>query len=53
MFPDLITIAKGLASAYLPLFGVIVGERIWKEIEHGSEELGLKGNGWGPILDIL
>ena len=35
MHPDLITVAKGLTSGYLPLSGVIVGERVWKVIEHG------------------
>ena len=44
--PDLITIAKGLTSAYLPLSGVIVGEKVWKVIERGSEELGPMGHGW-------
>ncbi len=44
--PDLITIAKGLTSAYLPLSGVIVGERVWEVIERGSEELGPMGHGW-------
>jgi len=33
MQPDLITIAKGLTSAYAPLSGVIVGERVWDVIE--------------------
>ena len=46
MRPDLITIAKGLTSAYLPLSGVIVGERVWEVIERGSEELGPMGHGW-------
>ena len=44
--PDLIKIAKGLASSYLQLFRVIIGERVWKVIEQGSEELGLMGHGW-------
>jgi L-2,4-diaminobutyrate transaminase len=44
--PDLITIAKGLTSAYLPLSGVIVGDRVWEVIERGSEELGPMGHGW-------
>ena len=30
--PDLIKIAKGLASSYLQLFRVIMGERVWKVI---------------------
>ncbi|MFP5514948.1 MAG: aspartate aminotransferase family protein [Alphaproteobacteria bacterium] len=44
--PDLITIAKGLTSAYAPLSGVIVGERVWKVLEQGSDRLGPIGHGW-------
>ena len=44
--PDLITIAKGLTSAYAPLSGVIVGERVWDVISRGSEEQGAMGHGW-------
>jgi L-2,4-diaminobutyrate transaminase len=44
--PDLITIAKGVSSAYLPLSGVIVGERVWKALEEGGDKLGLFGHGW-------
>ena len=44
--PDLITIAKGLTSAYAPLSGVIVGEKIWKVLEQGTDELGPIGHGW-------
>ncbi|WP_372394929.1 aspartate aminotransferase family protein [Azospirillum sp. HJ39] len=44
--PDLITIAKGLTSAYAPLSGVIVGERVWKVLEAGSDQLGPIGHGW-------
>jgi len=44
--PDLITIAKGLTSAYAPLSGVIVGEKVWKVLEQGSDELGPIGHGW-------
>ncbi len=46
MKPDLITIAKGLTSAYLPLSGVIVGERVWKVLEQGTDEMGPIGHGW-------
>lgn len=46
MTPDLITIAKGLTSAYAPLSGVIVGERVWDVIERGSREHGPMGHGW-------
>jgi L-2,4-diaminobutyrate transaminase len=44
--PDLITIAKGVTSGYLPLSGVIVGERIWKVLEQGTDQLGVIGHGW-------
>lgn len=44
--PDLITIAKGLTSAYAPLSGVIVGERVWEVIDRGSREFGPMGHGW-------
>ena len=44
--PDLITIAKGLTSAYAPLSGVIVGEKVWQVLERGSDELGVIGHGW-------
>ncbi len=44
--PDLITIAKGLTSAYLPLSGVIVGEKVWKVLEQGTDQIGALGHGW-------
>ncbi|WP_157018935.1 aspartate aminotransferase family protein [Mesorhizobium xinjiangense] len=46
MKPDLITIAKGLTSAYAPLSGVIVGEDMWKVLVDGSDKLGSLGHGW-------
>ncbi|KXS38275.1 aminotransferase class III-fold pyridoxal phosphate-dependent enzyme [Modicisalibacter tunisiensis] len=44
--PDLITIAKGLTSAYQPLSGVIVGDKVWQVLEHGTGEFGPIGHGW-------
>lgn len=44
--PDLITIAKGLTSAYVPLSGVIVSEKLWRVLEQGSDEFGPIGHGW-------
>ena len=44
--PDLITIAKGLTSAYAPLSGSIVSEKVWKVLEQGTDELGPIGHGW-------
>ena len=44
--PDLITVAKGLTSGYLPLSGVIVGDKVWNVLEQGSEQFGPIGHGW-------
>lgn len=44
--PDLITIAKGLTSAYAPLSGSIVSDRVWKVLEQGTDENGPIGHGW-------
>lgn len=46
MKPDLITIAKGLTSAYAPLSGTIVSERMWRVLEKGSDQMGPIGHGW-------
>ncbi|MER0236655.1 aspartate aminotransferase family protein [Fulvimarina sp. MAC8] len=46
MKPDLITIAKGLTSAYAPLSGTIVGEDMWNVLVSGSDQLGSIGHGW-------
>ncbi|MBK4217144.1 aspartate aminotransferase family protein [Paracoccus caeni] len=44
--PDLITIAKGLTSAYAPLSGSIVGQRMWDVLMQGTDEFGVLGHGW-------
>ena len=46
MRPDLITIAKGLTSAYAPLSGSIVSKRMWAVLEQGTDENGPIGHGW-------
>jgi L-2,4-diaminobutyrate transaminase len=46
MKPDLITIAKGLTSAYQPLSGSIVGEKVWKVLEQGSDDYGPFAHGY-------
>src|SRR5690606_14156142 len=46
MRPDIITIAKGLTSAYAPLSGSIIGDRVWKVLERGTDENGPIGHGW-------
>ena len=44
--PDIITIAKGLTSAYAPLSGSILSKKIWKVLEQGTDENGPIGHGW-------
>src|SRR3546814_21177954 len=44
--PDIITSAKGLTSAYAPLSASIVGDRVWKVLEQGTDENGAIGHGW-------
>lgn len=46
MRPDIITIAKGLTSAYAPLSGSIVSEKLWGVLERGTDENGPIGHGW-------
>ena len=41
--PDIVTLAKGVTSAYFPLSASVVGERIWKVLEQASPE-------YGPIM---
>lgn len=44
--PDMITIAKGLTSAYAPLSGVLVGERVYRAMEAGAAEAGVFPHGY-------
>ncbi|WMY11021.1 aspartate aminotransferase family protein [Paraburkholderia phenoliruptrix] len=46
MQPDLITIAKGLTSAYFPLSGSIVGEKVYKVMEEGADKVGVFSHGY-------
>ena len=43
---DIITIAKGLTSAYAPLSGSIISRKVWSVLEQGSDENGAIGHGW-------
>lgn len=43
---DIITVAKGLTSAYAPLSGSIVSQRVWEVLEQGTDRLGPFGHGW-------
>ena len=44
--PDLMTVAKGLTSGYLPLSGVIIGEKVWNVLEQGADRTGPFGHGY-------
>jgi L-2,4-diaminobutyrate transaminase len=44
--PDLVTLAKGVTSAYAPLSAVLVGERVFKAMEAGAAEAGLFSHGY-------
>ena len=44
--PDLMTIAKGVTSAYIPLSGCLVSEKIWRTLVDDGSELGVFGHGY-------
>jgi L-2,4-diaminobutyrate transaminase len=44
--PDLITIAKGLTSAYAPLSAVLIGERVADALSAHSDEIGAFSHGY-------
>jgi len=46
MKPDLITVAKGITSAYVPLSGCIVSEKVWRVIVDGQAKFGAFGHGY-------
>lgn len=44
--PDIITLAKGLTSAYAPLSGSVMSDKVWQVLEQGTYKLGAIGHGW-------
>jgi len=46
MEPDLITVAKGLTSGYVPLSACIVSEKVWRVLVEGGAETGPFGHGY-------
>jgi 4-aminobutyrate--pyruvate transaminase len=44
--PDMITVAKGLSSAYAPISAVIVGQRVDHTIAQGAKDIGSFGHGF-------
>lgn len=46
MEPDLVTVAKGLTSGYMPLSGAIVGEKVYAVIEEAADRIGAFSHGY-------
>ena len=46
MEPDLITIAKGLTSAYFPLSAAIVGEKVFEVLAAAADRIGVFSHGY-------
>ncbi len=44
--PDLITVAKGLTSAYVPLSGAIVSKKVSDVLKQGSDKAGMFSHGY-------
>ena len=44
--PDIMTIAKGLTSGYVPMSGSIVSERVWEVIVDASPRMGAFAHGF-------
>lgn len=44
--PDLITVAKGITSAYVPLSACLVSEKIWRVLVEAGDKLGVFGHGY-------
>ena len=44
--PDLVSLAKGLTSAYFPMSAVVIGEEIWRVLEAGADEIGVFAHGF-------
>src|SRR5205085_9038478 len=38
--PDIVTLAKGITSAYFPLSASVIGERVWRVLEEASPVAG-------------
>ena len=44
--PDLISIAKGLTSAYVPMSAAVISEKVWEVLKQGSPETGPFAHGY-------
>ena len=44
--PDMMCISKGLTSAYFPLAGSVLSDRVWQVLEQGSDKFGPFAHGF-------
>jgi L-2,4-diaminobutyrate transaminase len=44
--PDLVTVAKGITSGYVPLSGCLVSEKVWNVLLEGSSRFGAFAHGY-------
>ncbi len=44
--PDIMTIAKGLTSGYIPMSGSIISEKVWEVLLAKSPDMGVFGHGY-------
>lgn len=44
--PDLMTVAKGLSSAYAPISASLISDRVWSVLEQGGDRYGVFGHAW-------
>ena len=44
--PDMMSIAKGLTSAYVPMSAAIISEKVWEVLRDGSPETGPFAHGY-------
>src|SRR5262245_53238818 len=46
MEPDMISVAKGLTSAYVPMSAVLVGEKVYRVMEDAADSVGAFSHGY-------
>ncbi len=46
LVPDMMTVAKALSSAYLPIGGVLISDEIYRAVVEGSSQVGTFGTGF-------
>ncbi|MEO8558917.1 MAG: aminotransferase [Rhodospirillales bacterium] len=44
--PDIITCAKALSASFLPISGILIGDKVWQAMLMESEKIGVFGHGF-------